>query len=301
MCGADATTISAPDVVTGSSPRVRSRPICLSVGPSNRRIISACAEQTTWPRKCPPRRQDHLRVCGADTTTIPQDAGCMGSSPRVRSRQSGDLAHLVAVRIISACAEQTVYALLAIASAAPLGSSPRVRSRRPYILLDWETVGIISACAEQTGKSGHGPTPSRDHLRVCGADCITNSRGVVSTGSSPRVRSRPCVGVREEYAGGIISACAEQTPTETERPTDGADHLRVCGADDNLDPSSLFNVGSSPRVRSRPGVLPRHGERPGIISACAEQTPLLACVGDSWRDHLRVCGADYVVPSAANR
>ena len=73
-----------------------------------------------------------------------------------------------------------------------------------------------------------------------------------STGSSPRVRSRPARQADEALGDGIISACAEQTnDTPTEEPVQ-SDHLRVCGADLGLPYSDTDNQGSSPRVRSRP-------------------------------------------------
>ena len=70
------------------------------------------------------------------------------------------------------------------------------------------------------------------------------------------------------------------------------DHLRVCGADREWCECTVSSAGSSPRVRSRlpSGSVERQVR--GIISACAEQTLSIVRAGISWRDHLRVCGAD---------
>ena len=56
--------------------------------------------------------------------------------------------------------------------------------------------------------------------------------------------------------------------------------------------------GSSPRVRSRRFWCWCPYPRWGIISACAEQTHAMVQSQFGWRDHLRVCGADLMLPSA---
>ena len=131
---------------------------------------------------------------------------------------------------------------------------------------------IISACAEQTVTVEKQGKPRWEHLRVCGADLRDGTHRVLKTGSSPRVRSRRGGNLVWGCRFGIISACAEQTSTYTEPPGMSADHLRVCGADEERRNLRFCNVGSSPRVRSRPGRERVPARRPGIISACAEQT-----------------------------
>ena len=160
---------------------------------------------------------------------------------------SGD--ELTLFGIISACAEQTpdspnptatCWDHLRVCGAdlgwyrqrdAARGSSPRVRSRQRWIMARREHHGIISACAEQTPASSGSRPARRDHLRVCGADPDVLGAVLQRRGSSPRVRSRR---VDRDLAGrlaGIISACAEQTPTASRQANRGWDHLRVCGAD----------------------------------------------------------------------
>ncbi len=70
----------------GSPPRVRSRRSLPLVGRTRPGITSACAEQTSWRRTLPPRRRDHLRVCGADDCFAAVSLAFAGSPPRVRSR-----------------------------------------------------------------------------------------------------------------------------------------------------------------------------------------------------------------------
>ena len=194
---------------TGSSPRVRSRHCRTPETPSLDRIISACAEQTDRFLRGISGSGDHLRVCGADDIAVIVKAATEGSSPRVRSRPHV-LDHDAQLgRIISACAEQTGadrwfelprWDHLRVCGADKnnilteeliAGSSPRVRSRHPIEIVRGHVVGIISACAEQTITVRLMADASRDHLRVCGADCRVVLRCGGVLGSSPRVRSRP--------------------------------------------------------------------------------------------------------------
>ena len=138
------------------------------------------------------------------------------------------------------------------------------------------TPWIISACAEQTPRLPERRSPTRDHLRVCGADTVGFIVRDKKKGSSPRVRSRHLHALMQGVGDGIISACAEQTATAKNRPDSNEDHLRVCGADHHLASACLAAPGSSPRVRSRRRRRTGRRRRRRIISACAEQTTLLA-------------------------
>ena len=154
------------------------------------------------------RPRDHLRVCGADPSSLPAVTPKGGSSPRVRSRL-GDEVEAGRLRgIISACAEQTVIEHRRLLRSGdhlrvcgadvfrlpshvlPEGSSPRVRSRPERSDIIEISIGIISACAEQTLLRGLVHMSTRDHLRVCGADFEKLLHIVLGEGSSPRVRSR---------------------------------------------------------------------------------------------------------------
>ena len=181
---------------------------------------------------------------------------------------------------------------LVIGLLSDVGSSPRVRSRHAGYIGVHGSGGIISACAEQTGTGTPATRCSWDHLRVCGADEAANDDAPFWAGSSPRVRSRRERVGRLVRHPGIISACAEQT-TRTGVPLcNMRDHLRVCGADKVATLLESRDMGSSPRVRSRP--LQHHRLLPQrrIISACAEQTIHVLLSSQRGRDHLRVCGAD---------
>ena len=147
-------------------------------------------------------------MCGADHLQLQQKPHGLGSSPRVRSRLALIVFLAIAVRIISACAEQThrnvrrqwVYGdhlRVCGADCKPCvvrpsiwGSSPRVRSRPDNLARMRRWSGIISACAEQTTFFSAQSGQMWDHLRVCGADHVGKILRTSTPGSSPRVRSR---------------------------------------------------------------------------------------------------------------
>ena len=66
VCGADRSGTVAPQLASGSPPRVRSRLIDSVLNGIKDGITSACAEQTIWSKSKGMVSWDHLRVCGAD-------------------------------------------------------------------------------------------------------------------------------------------------------------------------------------------------------------------------------------------
>ena len=107
-CGANALTSQPFSYDSGSSPRMRGKPTCLTVGPSNRRIIPAHAGQTNKAVQVPQSASDHPRACGANESAIRQAGDQFGSSPRMRGKRSACRTSSPAVRIIPAHAGQTV-------------------------------------------------------------------------------------------------------------------------------------------------------------------------------------------------
>ena len=298
VCGADFpfSLESAPG--TGSPPRVRSRLARSQVERMVIRITSACAEQTLRKTGMTRFGRDHLRVCGADRHALPYRQPETGSPPRVRSRHHERRDRQNRGRITSACAEQTLRAItrlkwtwdhLRVCGAdgvvgwwllAVGGSPPRVRSRHIPSRYRNLKKRITSACAEQTQSRHPTRIPWRDHLRVCGADCLSMFIWVAEGGSPPRVRSRLALGHVQVGHGGITSACAEQTLSFFHNRSILWDHLRVCGADMSSSPNSGIGWG--------------------ITSACAEQTTAGDGDRNPYPDHLRVCGADPEAPGMAS-
>ena len=92
-----------------------------------------------------------------------------------------------------------------------MGSPPRVRSRQVDFRYPVRSDGITSACAEQTNCPARKLAPSRDHLRVCGADFSGKYVSPMAEGSPPRVQSRLTHRTAVIQHQRITSACAEQT------------------------------------------------------------------------------------------
>ena len=148
VCGADDSHTRPGMTRPGSPPRVRSRPTPESADMTDDGITSACAEQTRLPHRPGMAPGDHLRVCGADPGGRPLFDPYEGSPPRVRSRHVPPDSISAAIRITSACAEQTILLVscrrvvrdhLRVCGAdfyrffivrRVVGSPPRVRSRQ---------------------------------------------------------------------------------------------------------------------------------------------------------------------------
>ena len=176
-----------------------------------------------------------------------------------------------------------------------------MRSRRHAKQRGGNIRGITSACAEQTCVMVLDRLSTRDHLRVCGADVMAAAVVVAMPGSPPRVRSRLAGGVFLDVECGITSACAEQTTHSKHSHHHRTDHLRVCGADTDLQTETVHGLGSPPRVRSRLPSRASSATHGRITSACAEQTRLMMRYRIDAGDHLRVCGADNTEQGRANR
>ena len=91
--------------------------------------------------------------------------------------------------------------------------------------------GTIPACAGQTCRCPRCASGTRDHPRVCGADCPGRIVLHARKGPSPRVRGRLDNRVPGHREQGTIPACAGQTSRSGCRPWTDWDHPRVCGAD----------------------------------------------------------------------
>ena len=64
----------------------------------------------------------------------------------------------------------------------------------------------------------------------------------------------------------------------------------MCGEHASIRAQHVVHLGSSPRVRGTPRLLPVHEPVLGIIPACAGNTPFAPASARWGRDHPRVCG-----------
>ena len=129
-----------------------------------------------------------------------------------------------------------------------------------------------------------------DHPRVCGEQSVRWRVAFGCLGSSPRVRGTAKDLVIERPEGGIIPACAGNSPVVAPPASVRRDHPRVCGEQLLLRQETHPVLGSSPRVR---GTVKLKGDVRGsfgIIPACAGNSSSLTVRNSSHGDHPRVCG-----------
>ena len=207
-CGANFPDGEIVRLDIGSSPRVRGKPTCLTVGPSNRRIIPARAGQTGASAKPTSSTPDHPRACGANDDIKAIKSQDAGSSPRVRGKRKEGTSIMASCRIIPARAGQTSRRPAsagcrsdhpracgangcALCEIFPMvGSSPRVRGKRMDTLAGRQPVRIIPARAGQTATSNLTANGASDHPRACGANRGLAISSRTLSGSSPRVRGK---------------------------------------------------------------------------------------------------------------
>ena len=107
VCGENLVQVQNLPRQTGSSPRVRGKPVKAARNAWNGRLIPACAGKTPWP---PPVRflpRAHPRVCGENRVETEAMSALEGSSPRVRGKPVSDLAQAGNQGLIPACAGKT--------------------------------------------------------------------------------------------------------------------------------------------------------------------------------------------------
>ena len=155
-------------VFFGSSPRVRGKQILGFKDSSQKGLIPACAGKTGPLRRKYRHSGAHPRVCGENKNRSPNTSPHMGSSPRVRGKQSAFRHGTRLTGLIPACAGKTVTrrrpavcqrAHPRVCGENPLfslpflpvsGSSPRVRGKPGLGGHKDFMVGLIPACAGKT-------------------------------------------------------------------------------------------------------------------------------------------------------
>ena len=167
-CGANAAIRRSRMIPSGSSPRVRGKPVAIVGRCRSIRIIPARAGQTPKTLNSAPSSTDHPRACGANRFRLFCVRSFYGSSPRVRGKPVQESYVSVKNRIIPARAGQTAARLErkppasdhpracgANYCSAPRksnqhGSSPRVRGKLAWMCLRRLLGRIIPARAGQT-------------------------------------------------------------------------------------------------------------------------------------------------------
>ena len=137
---------------------------------------------------------------------------------------------------------------------------------------DDTSMRIIPAHAGQTGRFHPHERRRPDHPRACGANKSVRGVSGVRIGSSPRMRGKHHADTTHGVEPRIIPAHAGQTTAFSAAPTPATDHPRACGANMNRMHQKIPYIGSSPRMRGKPGERETSPEARRIIPAHAGQT-----------------------------
>ena len=107
-CGANPMSTMSGNLLSGSSPRMRGKPVFGGEFKARHRIIPAHAGQTPAILQSVCRCPDHPRACGANLKTDKCPTLTNGSSPRMRGKLQATPDVTITKRIIPAHAGQTV-------------------------------------------------------------------------------------------------------------------------------------------------------------------------------------------------
>ena len=172
----------------------------------------------------------HPRVCGENLRPLGPKETFHGSSPRVRGKPAASGTERNVSRLIPACAGKTWHVheeprgrpahprvcgeneASRYTSGLFAGSSPRVRGKQQRARAKGEQSRLIPACAGKTSHSLRAAGSDPAHPRVCGENKSIRLVNTPVGGSSPRVRGKRDLIIREICSSGLIPACAGKTP-----------------------------------------------------------------------------------------
>ena len=155
------------------------------------------------------------------------------------------------------------------------GSSPRVRGKLRIDARPRPCTRLIPACAGKTKSKPTESSPKWAHPRVCGENVLLRVRTQPVGGSSPRVRGKPQIASYPPSTPRLIPACAGKTAGAGVGRLPRPAHPRVCGENFQLRCSTLFDPGSSPRVRGKLNHYSLRRNPRRLIPACAGKTRLI--------------------------
>ena len=293
---------------SGSSPRVRGKPITGAMNWLSDGLIPACAGKTGLVVRDPRAGQAHPRVCGENLADELTELKPGGSSPRVRGKLKRARGFARCVWLIPACAGKTSSASPrpGVPAAHPRvcgenvgslhgplirrGSSPRVRGKPVHGGHPHTVTRLIPACAGKTFPDPAKTSIPAAHPRVCGENPFPSRRAPHVAGSSPRVRGKHAVRDYKYKTVRLIPACAGKTPEATMLKRSQQAHPRVCGENMTISLRASIHRGSSPRVRGKPSQRPRASAPGRLIPACAGKTRRRCMARRPLAAHPRVCG-----------
>ena len=292
---------------------MRGKPLRTRIRNRLLRLIPACAGKTCRFFRARNVHAAHPRVCGENPQSFFTPLYSAGSSPRVRGKHLLVLEYAGSSGLIPACAGKTLSdqvtrpdgqahprvcgenACQSLMRQASGGSSPRVRGKLKDIFGNVWNLRLIPACAGKTPLAPARPILAPAHPRVCGENRDGLSYSCNATGSSPRVRGKPCGRSFRGRGRRLIPACAGKTQSPVAQSAECPAHPRVCGENKTASARKRGAEGSSPRVRGKLAVELglRRGE--GLIPACAGKTQAWNPVTPETEAHPRVCGENAFV------
>ena len=308
VCGEHTYESTAPDIMKGSSPRMRGTLAGVGQFANLLGIIPAYAGNTSVPVVGEWIGGDHPRVCGEHPIEHDARRVGLGSSPRMRGTLCFRGIPSGSVGIIPAYAGNTMtlpatashqwdhprvcgeHSRSCSAKVPRGGSSPRMRGTRNRCAYGVGRHGIIPAYAGNTRCCWPSCWCCRDHPRVCGEHSTFVDGRACEVGSSPRMRGTLLSGNISSKIMGIIPAYAGNTSNVKSRVILGWDHPRVCGEHLSVPMGVGGSWGSSPRMRGTHFDADSAGHAAGIIPAYAGNTSSGQVLDLTYRDHPRVCG-----------
>ena len=213
-----------------------------------------------------------------------------GSSPHARGTQPDGDFTFVPVRLIPACAGNTLRFHLALAQSRAhprmrgehqhrcrqwvhsTGSSPHARGTLLDMPRSHRPRGLIPACAGNTVRGCALSLKSWAHPRMRGEHNHAANALRLPTGSSPHARGTRAASPFRDALTGLIPACAGNTSQRLRACHASGAHPRMRGEHAALNTEAGKAVGSSPHAR---GTLPCCPGTPApgrLIPACAGNT-----------------------------
>ena len=154
--------------------------------------------------------------------------------------------------------------------------------------------GLIPAHAGKTTDSGEGVRAQGAHPRSRGENFCRLRPGPIVLGSSPLTRGKPCPGLADGRAAGLIPAHAGKTPGQLGTGIVGAAHPRSRGENYQGFQLEGGRQGSSPLTRGKLLQRERQQGRHGLIPAHAGKTLRQPCMLASPRAHPRSRGENVI-------
>ena len=168
-----------------------------------------------------------------------------------------------------ACGENFNWSSLGITFS---GSSPRMRGKRAGIHRERETRGLIPAHAGKTGPDNLRAATGWAHPRACGENGYEDHRAKARRGSSPRMRGKRVLLGEGSDGVRLIPAHAGKTFLRVSSLARWRAHPRACGENGWCLHLRCGVIGSSPRMRGKPGFSHRILRERGLIPAHAGKT-----------------------------